>query len=113
MNWSKSMTTWVFSMVQPFPKNLMCAASFEFLMSQNCVGTLASLSLSNNKLESIAGIRDLKEKKLKVLNVDENPIADKKVFKLLRGDRPEHIIKELLKYLQKQGGGGGGKKKKK
>jgi len=76
-------------------------------------GTLASLSLSNNKLESIAGIRDLKEKKLKVLNVDENPIADKKVFKLLRGDRPEHIIKELLKYLQKQGGGGGGKKKKK
>ena len=36
------------------------------------------------------------------------------VPKLLRGERPEQVIKELLKYLQKQGpdggSGGGGKK---
>merc|ERR1711865_783281 len=76
-------------------------------------GTLAALSLAHNNLTSIASLRDLKDKKLKSLNVEENPIADKKVLKLLRNDRPEQIIKELLKYLQKQGGGGGGKKKKK
>merc|ERR1712070_1223639 len=66
-------------------------------------GSLVSLSLSSNKIESLSGIRDLKEKKLKFLTVDENPIADKKVLKILNGNRPEQVIKELLKYLQKQG----------
>merc|ERR1712054_459413 len=75
-------------------------------------GSLASLSLANNQLTSIASLRDLKDKKLKHLNVEDNPIADKKVLKLLNGSRPEAIIKELLKYLQKDGGGGGKKKKK-
>ena len=69
-------------------------------------GSLASLSLANNQLTSISAIRDLKDKKLKHLNVEDNPIADKKVLKLLNGSRPEAIIKELLKYLQKEGGGG-------
>jgi len=77
-------------------------------------GSLATLNLSHNELTSLAAIRDLKDKKLKALNVDENPFADKKVFKLLRNDKQDQIIKELLKYLQKQGpdggGGGGGKK---
>jgi len=80
-------------------------------------GSLTCLSLTANKITSLAAIRDLNPKKLKVLNVDENPFADKKVPKLLRGERPEQVIKELLKYLQKQGpdggSGGGGKKKKK
>ena len=55
-------------------------------------------------------------KKLKFLSVDENPFEDKKIAKLLRNDKADQIIKELLKYLQKQGpdnGCGGGKKKKK
>jgi len=76
-------------------------------------GTLMSLSVAHNNLTDISSLRDLKDKKLKSLNVEENPIADKKVLKLLNGSRPEQIIKELLKYLQKQGGGGGGKKGKK
>eukprot|EP00656_Telonema_subtile_P008292 TRINITY_DN13881_c0_g1_i1.p1 TRINITY_DN13881_c0_g1~~TRINITY_DN13881_c0_g1_i1.p1 ORF type:complete len:477 (+),score=195.04 TRINITY_DN13881_c0_g1_i1:151-1581(+) len=74
-------------------------------------GTLTSLSLADNKLVSLSGIRELKDKKLKHLNVEENPIADKKVFKLLNGSRPEQVIKELLKYLLKEGAGGKKKKK--
>jgi len=74
-------------------------------------GTLASLTLANNQLSSIGALRDLKDKKLKHLNVEDNPIADKKVLKLLNGNRPEEIIKQLLKYLQKEGGGGKKKKK--
>ena len=75
-------------------------------------GTLASLNLANNELPSLASLRELKDKKLKHLNVEDNPIQDKKVLKLLNGNRPEEIIKQLLKYLLKEGGGGGKKKKK-
>ena len=42
-------------------------------------GTLMSLSVAHNNLTDISSLRDLKDKKLKSLNVEENPIADKKV----------------------------------
>ena len=37
-----------------------------------------------------------------------NPLADKKVLKVLNADRPEKVVKELFKLLE--AGGGGGKK---
>ena len=38
-----------------------------------------------------------------------NPIADKKVLKVLNADRPEKVVKELFKLLE-AGAGSGGKK---
>ena len=57
-----------------------------------------------------AGLAELKEKKIRDLRLLPNPIADKKVLKVLNKDRVTEVVKELWKLLEKSGGGGGGKK---
>jgi hypothetical protein len=47
-------------------------------------------------------------KKVRELRLLPNPIADKKVLKVLNADRPEKVVKELFKLLE--AGGSGGKK---
>ena len=71
---------------------------------------LAVLNVADNAIVELpAGIADLKEKKIRELRLLPNPIADKKVLKILNKERTTEVVKELWKLLAS--GGGGGKKK--
>jgi hypothetical protein len=59
-----------------------------------------------------AGMAELKEKKIRELRLLPNPIADKKVLKVLNKDRVTEVVKELWKLLAASGGGKKGGKKK-
>jgi Leucine-rich repeat (LRR) protein len=70
---------------------------------------LAVLNVADNAIVELpAGMADLKEKKIRELRLLPNPIADKKVLKVLNKDRVTEVVKELWKLLA--AGGGGGKK---
>ena len=56
-----------------------------------------------------SGLSNLKEKKVRELRILPNPIADKKVLKVLNKDRVTEVVKELWKLLAASGGGGGKK----
>ncbi len=68
------------------------------------------LNVADNELTELpAGMSELKEKKIRDLRLLPNPIADKKVLKVLNKERVTEVVKELWKLLA--AGGGGGKKK--
>ncbi len=48
----------------------------------------------------------LTAKKVRELRLLPNPIADKKVLKVLNADRPEKVVKELFKLLEAAACGG-------
>ena len=75
------------------------------------LGALTSLNLSNNSIKELpVEMSDLSEKVLMHLNLDENPLKDSKVKKILEKGRAP--IKELLQHLEKEKQSGRKKKKK-
>ena len=61
---------------------------------------LAILNISDNEVVELpSGMSDLKEKKIRDLRILPNPIADKKVLKVLNKDRVTEVVKELWKLL--------------
>lgn len=73
--------------------------------------SLTVLDVSNNALTALpSGLSELKEKRLKEVRLMPNPFADKKMLKIINGDRPEKLVKELWKYLADNATGKGGKK---
>lgn len=75
---------------------------------------LAILNISENEVVELpSGMSELKEKKIRDLRILPNPIADKKVLKVLNKDRVTEVVKELWKLLASSSGGGkkGGKRK--
>jgi len=76
------------------------------------LGALTSLNLSNNAIKELpVELSDISEKVLVHLNLDENPLKDSKVKKILEKGRAP--IKELLQHLEKEKQSGGRNKKKK
>lgn len=74
---------------------------------------LAILNISENEVVELpAGMSELKEKKIRDLRILPNPIADKKVLKVLNKDRVTEVVKELWKLLASSGGGKKGGKRK-
>ena len=73
---------------------------------------LAEIFLKSNKIEDLPGEwGELKEKKVREIELDGNPIADPKVKKMM--GKSANFVKELLTYLRKNGKKSAGKKKKK
>jgi hypothetical protein len=73
---------------------------------------LAEIFLKSNKIEELPGEwGELKEKKVRAIELDDNPIADPKVKKMM--GKSANFVKELLTYLRKNGKKSAGKKKKK
>lgn len=76
------------------------------------LGALMSLNLSNNNIKELpTELSNLSEKVLHHLNLDDNPIKDSKVKKILEKGRAP--IKELIAHLEKEGKSGKSKKGKK
>jgi Leucine-rich repeat (LRR) protein len=74
---------------------------------------LAVLNVADNEIAELpAGMAELKEKKIRELRLLPNPIADKKVLKVLNKDRVTEVVKELWKLLAASSGGKKGGKKK-
>ena len=72
---------------------------------------LAEIFLKSNKIEDLPGEwGELKEKKVREIELDGNPIADPKVKKMM--GKSANFVKELLTYLRKNGKKSAGKKKK-
>jgi hypothetical protein len=72
------------------------------------LAALAVLNVADNGLTALpAGLANLKEKKIRDLRILPNPIADKKVLKVLTKDRVTEVVKELWKLLAASGAGGG------
>ena len=72
---------------------------------------LAEIFLKSNKIEELPGEwGELKEKKVREIELDGNPIADPKIRKMM--DKSANFVKELLTYLRKNGKKSAGKKKK-
>ncbi|OUS48406.1 hypothetical protein BE221DRAFT_189699 [Ostreococcus tauri] len=72
---------------------------------------LAEIFLKQNKIEDLPGEwGELKEKKVREIELEGNPIADPKVRKMM--DKSANFVKELLTYLRKNGKKSAGKKKK-
>jgi len=73
---------------------------------------LAEIFLKNNKIEDVPGEwGELKEKKVRSIELDNNPIADPKIKKMM--GKSANFVKELLTYLRKNGKKSASKKKKK
>jgi len=73
---------------------------------------LTEIFLKSNKIEDLPGEwGELKEKKVREIELDGNPIADPKVKKMM--GKSANFVKELLTYLRKSGKKSAGKKKKK
>jgi len=73
---------------------------------------LAEIFLRGNKIEELPGEwGELKEKKVRAIELEDNPISDPKVRKML--DKSATFVKELLTYLRKNGKKSAGKKQKK
>ena len=73
---------------------------------------LAEIYLRANKIEDLPGEwGELKEKKVRVIELEENPLNDPKVKKMM--GKSATFVKELLTYLRKNGKKSAGKKKKK
>ena len=73
---------------------------------------LSEIFLKNNKIEDVPGEwGELKEKKVRSIELDNNPIADPKIKKMM--GKSANFVKELLTYLRKNGKKSASKKKKK
>ena len=73
---------------------------------------LSEIFLKNNKIEDVLGEwGELKEKKVRSIELDNNPIADPKIKKMM--GKSANFVKELLTYLRKNGKKSASKKKKK
>ena len=73
---------------------------------------LAEIFLSDNRIGDLPmALGELKEKKVRALDFDGNPLNDPKVKKMI--GKSANLVKELLVYVRKNGvrggGGGGGK----
>ena len=73
---------------------------------------LAELFLSDNQIRDLPmALGELKEKKVRALDFENNPLSDPKVKKMI--GKSANLVKELLVYVRKNGvrggGGGGGK----
>ena len=73
---------------------------------------LAEIFLSDNRIGDLPmALGELKEKKVRALDFDGNPLNDPKVKKMI--SKSANLVKELLVYVRKNGvrggGGGGGK----
>jgi len=73
---------------------------------------LTEIFLKNNQIEEVPGEwGELKEKKVRNIELDNNPIADPKIKKMM--GKSATFVKELLTYLRKNGKKSASKKKKK
>ena len=73
---------------------------------------LAEIHLRANRIEELPGEwGELKEKKVRVIELEENPLKDPKVKKMM--GKSATFVKELLTYLRKNGKKNAGKKKSK
>ena len=85
--------------IRAVPESLgKCSLLAEIFLSDNAIGDLPM------------ALGELKEKKVRALDFDGNPLNDPKVKKMI--GKSANLVKELLVYVRKngvRGGGGGGK----